>query len=126
MSKHILVIDDEPEFRNTMKEILSLDGYQVDIPHHLASAVASALQGIHDLIILDLRMPGLDGLEIARLFRDQGLERPSWSFPAISPIPFPPNCIKSVSSISCPNPPGFHSFSMPSKKPSLRRLSLQN
>ncbi|MCZ6634363.1 MAG: response regulator [bacterium] len=76
MSKHILVIDDEAEFRNAVKEILSLDGYQVDIPHYLASAVASALQGIHDLIILDLRMPGLDGLEIARLFRDQGLKTP--------------------------------------------------
>ena len=76
MPKHILVIDDEHEFRTVVKDVLSVGGYDVDVPELLASAVCSALQETHDLIILDLRMPGIDGIEIARLFKRKGLSTP--------------------------------------------------
>ena len=76
MPKHILVIDDEHEFRTVVKDVLSVGGYDLDIPELLASAVCSALQETHDLIILDLRMPGIDGIEIARLFKRKGLSTP--------------------------------------------------
>ncbi len=76
MSKRILVIDDESGFCDILKDMLSDDGYVVETPRHLASAVGTALQGNHDLIILDLRMPGIDGLEIARLFKRQKLSTP--------------------------------------------------
>jgi len=71
MSRQILIIDDEADFRDAIKEILSADGYQVDESPYLATAVGTALSGNHDLIILDLKMPGLDGLELARLFKSQ-------------------------------------------------------
>ena len=76
MPRQILIIDDEAGFRDTVKEILSADGYQVDESPYLATAVGSALSGNHDLIILDLKMPGLDGLEIARLFKNRNLNTP--------------------------------------------------
>ena len=76
MTKRILVIDDESNFCDVLKDLLEDDGYAVDAPLQLASAIGIALLGNHDLIILDLRMPGIDGLEIARLFKEQKLVTP--------------------------------------------------
>lgn len=76
MAKHILIIDDETGFCDVLKDMLEDDGYVVDAPRQLASAVSKALLGKHDLIILDLRMPGIDGLEVARLFKKQMLNTP--------------------------------------------------
>ena len=76
MTKRILIIDDELGFCDVLKDLLEHDGYEVEAPLQLASAVGTALQGNHDLIILDLRMPGISGLEIARLFKKQALHTP--------------------------------------------------
>lgn len=71
MSKQILMIEDEEMFRDTLEEILVEEGYAVDNSPYLATAVSKALTGRYDLITLDLRMPGLDGLDIARLLTHQ-------------------------------------------------------
>lgn len=76
MSRRILVIEDEENFRDTLQEILGDAGYEVNISPYLATAIATALSGSYDLIILDLRMPGMDGQEIAGLFRRQDLHTP--------------------------------------------------
>ena len=76
MAKRILVIEDEEHFRSTLQEVLSGAGFEVDVSPYLASAVGKALSGEYDLITLDLRMPGLDGLEVARLFKESGLRTP--------------------------------------------------
>jgi len=76
MTKRILIIDDESNFCDVLKDLLEDEGYTVDAPLQLASAIGIALLGNHDLIILDLRMPGIDGFEIARLFKQQKLITP--------------------------------------------------
>jgi DNA-binding response OmpR family regulator len=76
MTKRILIIDDESNFCDVLKDVLEEEGYAVDAPLQLASAIGIALLGNHDLIILDLRMPGMDGFEIARLFKQQKLMTP--------------------------------------------------
>lgn len=76
MSKRILVIEDEPEFRDILAEILENEGYEVDDHPFLASAVGEALSGDYDLITLDLRLPEIDGVDIAGLFRRSGLLTP--------------------------------------------------
>lgn len=76
MTKRILVIDDESGFCEVLQDLLENDGYQVEAPRQLASAIGTALLGEHDLIILDLRMPGMNGLEIARLFKQRDLHTP--------------------------------------------------
>ena len=76
MSKRILVIEDEADFRATLREILISAGYEVDVSPYLASAVGEALSGRYDLITLDLRMPELDGMGIAQLFRRRKLDTP--------------------------------------------------
>ena len=76
MTKRILGIDDESGFCDVLQDLLESDGYQVEAPRQLASAIGTALLGEHDLIILDLRMPGMNGLEIARLFKQKALHTP--------------------------------------------------
>lgn len=68
----LLVVDDEPELRALLKRYLTEQGYQVD-----AVADGSAMERYLekqpvDLIILDLMMPGDDGLTLARRLRQQG------------------------------------------------------
>jgi CheY-like chemotaxis protein len=76
VTKRILIIDDEQGFCDVLQDVLEDQGYQVDAPRQLASAISKALLGHHHLIILDLRMPGIDGLDIARLFRRKRLQTP--------------------------------------------------
>ncbi len=68
MARKILVIDDEPEFRVTLSDVLEREGYTVDNPRYLASSVGIGLTGGYDLITLDLKMPEVDGLDVARLY----------------------------------------------------------
>ena len=76
MPKHILVIEDEEGFRSLLYDILANEGYDVDASPYLATAVGCALSGKYDLITLDLRMPEIDGVEIARLFKHLALLTP--------------------------------------------------
>ena len=68
MAQKILVIDDEPEFRSTLTDVLEREGYVVDNPPYLATSVGFGLTGDYDLITLDLKMPAVDGLDVARLY----------------------------------------------------------
>jgi DNA-binding response OmpR family regulator len=63
-SAHILVVDDEPAARLSLAELLSLEGYQVVAAASGEEAVDLLLEGPFDLAILDLKMPGMDGLEL--------------------------------------------------------------
>ena len=76
MSKKVLVIEDEAHFRDALEEILRSAGYEVDKSPYLASAVGGGLSGSYDLITLDLKMPGIDGVEIAGLFKTKKIKTP--------------------------------------------------
>ena len=68
MKPHILVIDDEPDIRTSVKDILEDEGYVVD----LAANGAAARHCIHerqpDLILLDIWMPDVDGISLLKEF----------------------------------------------------------
>ncbi len=64
----VLVIDDEADIREMIELALSLDGYRVLTADGGARAIALAREQRIDLVITDLKMPGMNGLEtIARL-----------------------------------------------------------
>ena len=65
----ILVVDDEKLLVKGIKFNLENEGYDVDVCYDGATAVQMAAQGGYDLIILDLMMPGLDGLEACQQIR---------------------------------------------------------
>lgn len=57
----ILLIDDEPQISGFVGRALEHAGYAVDVASDAASGISSAIAGGHDLVILDLIMPDLDG-----------------------------------------------------------------
>jgi two-component system response regulator MprA len=68
----ILVVDDDPEIRSLLKRGLAYEGYTVDLAEDGQQALEKALQTTPDLVILDVMMPGLDGLEVAKRLRAGG------------------------------------------------------
>lgn len=64
---HILVVDDEATERQTLAEILRLEGYQVSTVGSGEAAVDFVRTNVVDLMVLDLRMGGMSGLEVVKV-----------------------------------------------------------
>lgn len=64
-----LFIDDEKEFADSMSEVLRLEGYEVQTAYSGKSALEMFASGDFDLVITDLRMPEMDGIEVIREIR---------------------------------------------------------
>ena len=71
MSKklNILIIDDEPDILELIEYNLKKEGYQVYLASNGADGVAMAKKVHPDLIILDIMMPKMDGIEACRIMR---------------------------------------------------------
>jgi DNA-binding response OmpR family regulator len=69
--KKILVVDDEPTLVATLKYNLERENYEVITATNGASAVDIARSGRPDLVVLDLMLPELDGLEVCRVLRKE-------------------------------------------------------
>ena len=69
MKPRILVVDDEPAIRDTMRMILEYDGYEVLLAGSGQEALTMAERDSPDLVFLDIKMPGLDGLEVLSRLR---------------------------------------------------------
>ena len=63
MSK-ILVIDDERSIRNTLKDILEYEKYQVDLAEDGMKGIEKVKSGSYDIVLCDIKMPGMDGIEV--------------------------------------------------------------
>lgn len=61
---HILVIDDERSIRNTLKEILEYEKFTVDLAEHGADGLEKYKNGSYDIVLCDIKMPEMDGLEL--------------------------------------------------------------
>jgi DNA-binding response OmpR family regulator len=67
MKAHILVVDDEPITRQSLTDILRLEGYNVaSVPNGEAAVDYVRMYSV-DLMVLDLRMPGMGGIEVIRV-----------------------------------------------------------
>ena len=71
----VLVVDDEPTIAEIVSRYLERAGYQTTIAHDGAEALASAERGRPDLVVLDLMLPGVDGLEVMRRLREDDRHR---------------------------------------------------
>lgn len=70
----ILVVDDERAIRNSLKEILGDEGYDVDIAEDGATAVGMAEKERYDVIFCDIKMPNMEGTEVLEKLRADGLD----------------------------------------------------
>ena len=68
---HILVVDDQQEIRDVVQEYLTGEGFRVSTAHDGAGMRRVLSQAPADLVILDLMLPGEDGLTLARALRSQ-------------------------------------------------------
>lgn len=69
MKAHILVVDDDPRITDLLRRIFAYEGYSVAVAASGEEALKRTLERPADLIILDLMLPGLDGLEVVRRLR---------------------------------------------------------
>lgn len=67
--KNILVVDDEPKITRLVQDYLERAGYSVHVAYDGQSALSLAKTGKPDLIVLDLGLPHMDGLDFTREFR---------------------------------------------------------
>lgn len=71
MSRHILVVDDEARIREVVQYALEREGYRVSLAGDGRAALDLATQGEVDLVVLDIMLPELDGLEVCRALRSK-------------------------------------------------------
>jgi CheY-like chemotaxis protein len=64
MSQRILVVDDDDALRESLELVLAAEGYEVVGARDGASALAALEAAPVDVVLCDLRMPGMDGLEL--------------------------------------------------------------
>lgn len=76
MVMRVLVIEDEQKMADLIKRGLEEEGMEVDTAYDGDSGLEIAKSGNHDLIVLDLGLPGRDGLEISHELRESGLKTP--------------------------------------------------
>jgi DNA-binding NarL/FixJ family response regulator len=69
MTKRLLVVDDDPGLLRAVAETLRAEGYEVTTARRGADALVSIAESLPDLIVSDIRMPGMDGYELVRNLR---------------------------------------------------------
>jgi two-component system response regulator MprA len=69
VSERILVIEDEERIAQFLERGLIFEGYHVDVAHDGAKGLSVARENPPDLVVLDLMLPGIDGLEVCRRLR---------------------------------------------------------
>ena len=70
----ILIVEDECALAELVADRLKRDRYTVDISNDGEEGLDNALSGIYDLIILDIMLPGIDGIEILKEIRKNNLD----------------------------------------------------
>ncbi len=91
--KRILIVDDEPNVRLIYRVALETEGYLVEESATAEEALQHLQKQPADLAILDLRMPGMDGLELLSKMRQQQVPTPSVIITAYSDVP---NAVKAM------------------------------
>ncbi|MDX9883723.1 MAG: sigma-54 dependent transcriptional regulator [Prolixibacteraceae bacterium] len=72
----ILVIDDERSIRNTLKDILEYEKYQVDLAEDGPKGLELIEKTEYDIILCDIKMPGMDGLEVLQKIQENKPDTP--------------------------------------------------
>jgi len=69
MSKRLLVVDDEPNLLRAVAACLKAGGYEVSTARSGREALVQLAEAVPDLVVSDIRMPGMDGYQLARQLR---------------------------------------------------------
>src|SRR5580700_3220540 len=87
MSNRILIVDDETNVRLNFRMTLETEGYEIFEAPSAARALRALAEHSFALAILDLRMPGMDGLQLLAKMRESGIKVPAMIVTAYSDVP---------------------------------------
>jgi two-component system response regulator MprA len=87
MNAHVLVIDDDEEIRASLRRGLAFEGFKVTLAADGEEALRSIRDDRPDLAVLDIMMPGLDGLEVVRRLRQADEQLPVIMLTARDAVP---------------------------------------
>ena len=87
MKAHLLVVDDDPRITDLLRRILAFEGYSVSVAASGDEALRKVLERPPDLMVLDLMLPGVGGLEVARRLRAAGDQLPILMLTAKDAVP---------------------------------------
>ena len=87
MTASVLVVDDDGPIRRMLERTLSAEGYGVSGAADGGTALAAIEQSVPDLLVLDVGLPGLDGLAVCRRLRGKGLALPILILTARDAVP---------------------------------------
>jgi DNA-binding response OmpR family regulator len=73
---YILLVEDERRLAQVVRKVLEEEGHTVDVAHDGEDGRAMALDGSHDVIVLDILLPGVDGIEVCRALRAGRVDTP--------------------------------------------------
>ena len=76
MPKTVLVVDDDATVQKAISRILTNAGFEVESSPFLATALGSALGGQYDLMTLDINMPGISGVDVAKVYKSKEVKTP--------------------------------------------------
>jgi len=86
-AERVLVVDDDLSLRRMLARTLTAEGFEVAVAADGGAALAAAERSAPDLIVLDVAMPGLDGLAVCRRLRTKGLRTPILMLTARDAVP---------------------------------------
>jgi two-component system response regulator MprA len=87
MKAHVLLVDDDRHITEILRRALAYEGYSIDVALRGDEALQKTLEHPPDLIVLDLMLPGVDGLEVCRRLRASGNQVPILMLTAKDSIP---------------------------------------
>jgi DNA-binding NtrC family response regulator len=70
--RKILIVDDEPALRQSLRQALQADGLRIDLAASGEEAARLEAENGYDVIVADLMMPGLSGLDLLRTLKERG------------------------------------------------------
>ena len=76
MVAELLIVDDDPAIRRMLGRTLAAEGYEVRVAADGGTALAELERSLPDVLVLDVAMPGIDGLRVAERVRAKGLQLP--------------------------------------------------
>jgi two-component system, OmpR family, response regulator MprA len=85
--ERVLVVDDDPPLRRMLERTLVAEGFDVTVAGDGGAALVQAERSAPDVIVLDVTMPGLDGLAVCRRLRSKGLPTPILMLTARDAVP---------------------------------------
>ena len=100
----ILVIDDEPDIRESLEALLSQEGYQVDLAANAAAGLQKMESSLYDLVLLDLMMPDKSGMQVLQEVRTRDRETPVCMITAYGSVEVAVDALKNGANDYFPKP----------------------